>query len=215
VIDGDSWWGACNFALSVVPYVAAMQLGLVPAIAHTRAYDIVMPAWHAAFGALTASHDLDAIRLAVWRAHRDAITLAVRLHGREHRLMPRAERRFVDGWVRMVDLFAAAGLRTDLAKLAENGGGTLPSRLLDDAVLAALPRHERSAARRVSSLADRPPWRWAIDITVWRRIMRTRAARADVERLLAGMLGRGKAVWPARMRALAYAALPARLIELR
>lgn len=222
VIDGDSWWGACNYALSVVPYVAAMQRGLVPAIAiaHTRAYDVVMPAWHAALAALTSSHDpdairLDAIRLAVWRAHRDAITLAVRLHGREHRLMPRAERRFVDGWVRMVDLFAAAGLRTDLVKLAEIGAGTLPSRLLDDAVLAALPRHERSTARRVSSLADRPPWRWAIDIAVWRRIMRTRAARADVERLLAGLLGRGKEVWPARMRALAYAALPARLIELR
>jgi Leg1 len=215
VIDGDSWWGACNYALCVVPYVAAMQLGLVPAIAiaHTRAYDIVMPAWRAAFVALTSSHDLDASRLVVWRAHRDTIALAVRLHGREHRLMPSAERRFVDGWVRMVDLFAAAGLRTDLVKLAETGGGTLPSRLLDDAVLAALPRHERSVARRVSSLADRPPWRWAIDIAVWRRIMRTRAARADVDRLLAGMLGRGKEVWPARLRALAYAALPARLIE--
>ena len=26
VIERDSWWGACNYALSVVPYVAAMQL---------------------------------------------------------------------------------------------------------------------------------------------------------------------------------------------
>lgn len=215
VIDRDSWWGACNYALCVVPYVAAMQLGLVPALAitHPRAYDTVMPAWRAAFVAMTSSHDLDASRLATWRAHRDTIALAVSLQGQEHRLMPSAERRFADGWVRMIDLFAAAALRTDLVKMAEIGGGTLPSRLLDDVVLAALPRHERSVARRVSSLADRPPWRWAIDITVWRRIMRTRVARADVDRMLAGMLGKGKEVWPARLRALAYAALPARLID--
>lgn len=212
-IEPTSWWGACNYSLSVVPFVAAMQLGLVPAIdlLHDRAYDAVLPAWHDAFAVLTSSDDLDAIRLAVWRAHRDSITLAVRLYTDEHRLLPRAEQRFVDGWTRMVDLFAAAGLRTDLDKLVDIGGGALPSRLLDDRVLAELPRPERSTARRVSSLADRPAWRWMLDLVVWRRIMRTKEARQDVDRLLAAMLGSGDEVWRGRMRALAYAVLPARL----
>lgn len=216
VIERASWWGACNYALSVVPFVAAMQLRLVPAIAleHERAYDEVMPEWHDALRMLTSSHDLDAIRLAIWRAHRDSIQLAVKLAKREHALLPRAEQRFADGWTRMVDLFAAAGLRTDLDKLVEIGGGALPSKLLGDDVLAALPRHERSTARRVSSLADRPAWRWALDLGVWRRIMRTRAARADVDRLLAAMLGSGDHVWRGRVRALAFAALPAWLLEL-
>jgi hypothetical protein len=216
VIDRASWWGACNYALSVVPFVAAMQLGLVPAIALEleRAYDEVMPEWHDALRMLTTSHDLDAIRLAVWRAHRDSITLAVELAKGEHALLPRAEQRFVNGWTRMVDLFAAAGLRTDLEKLVEIGGGALPSRILDDGVADALPRPERSTARRVSSLADRPAWRWTLDLVVWRRIMRTRAARTDVDRLLAAMLGSGDHVWRGRMRAVAFATLPAWLLEL-
>ena len=217
VIDKMSWWGACNYALSVIPFVAARQMGIVPPIAlvHDHAYDPVIPAWHDAFVTMTSSDDLDAIRLAGWRAHRATITLAVRLCEREHRLLPRAEQRFVDGWTRMVDLFAAAGLRTDLDKLDEIGGGTLPSRLLDDTVLASLPRHERSTARRVSSLADRPAWRWTIELAMWRRIMRTRAARADTDRLLAAMLGAGNDVWRRRLLALAYATLPAKLVELR
>jgi hypothetical protein len=216
VIDRDSWWGACNYSLSVIPFVAAMQLGLVPAIAldHDRAYDPVLALWHDAFATLTSLRDLDDIRLAVWRAHRESITLAVRLARREHALLPRGEQRFVDGWTRMVDLFAAAGLRTDLGKLVETEGGALPSRVLDDGVADTLPRHERSTARRVSALADRPAWRWSVDLAVWRRIMRTRVARMDAERLLAGMLGTGRNVWPTRLRAVAYATLPATLIEL-
>jgi hypothetical protein len=215
VIARDSWWGACNYALSVVPYVAAMEQGLVPrlAIDHDRAYDDVMSAWHTALRTMT-SHDHDAVRVAIWRAHLASITLAVRSHTAELARMPPPEQRFARGWVRMVDLFAAAGLRTDLGKLVESGGGALPSRVLHDDRLDDLPRYERSTVRRVGALADRSSRRWAIDVAVWRRIMRTRRARAESERLLAGMLGTGERVWTTRARALAYAALPARLSSL-
>jgi hypothetical protein len=215
VIERDSWWGACNYALSVIPFVAAMQIGIVPAIAidHDRAYDSVMPAWQQALRTLSSFDHLDTVRLAIWRAHLASITLAVSWHDRELRALPAAEQRFARGWVRMVDLFAAAALRTDLDKV-ETGGGSLPSRILHDDAIDDLPRHERSTVRRVGALADRSPRRWAIDIAVWRRIMRTRSAREDSERLLAGMLGTGDGVWPARLRALAYAALPGKLSEL-
>lgn len=217
VIADNSWWGACNYSLSVIPFVAAMQLGLVPPLAleHDHAYDAALLTWHDTFALLTTSHDHDAVRLAVWRAHLESITLAVRRHEREHRQLPAAERRFARGWIRMVDLFAAAALRTDLDKLVEAGDGALPSRVLHDDAIADLPRRERSMVRRVGVLADRPPWRWGIDLAVWRRIMRTRSARAEVDRLLAGMLGSGDEVWATRVRALAYSTLPARLIERR
>lgn len=215
-IERDSWWGACNYALSVVPFVGAMQLGMVPKIAvdYDRAYDAVMPAWHEALRALTSFEHLDAVRLAVWRAHLASITLAVSRLGREFAALPAAEQRFARGWVRMVDLFAAAALRTDLGKLLETEGGALPSRVLYDDAIDDLPRYERSTVRRVGALADRSPRRWAIDIAVWRRIMRTRSARSDAEQLLAGMLGTGTKVWPTRLRALGYAAMPSRLAGL-
>ncbi len=209
-IDPASWWGGCNYALSVVPYVAAMQTGLVPSLAVEvdRGYAPAIGAWHTAFAAFVdPACDHDRVRLVVWRAHLESITFAVRRHEREYRAMPDAEQRFARGWVRMVDLFAAAAVRTDLEKLIETGGGALPSRMLragdphED-----LPRHERSTVRRVGELADRPGWRWALEVRIWRRMMRTRAARLDAEGLLAGMFGKDR--WAAGKRALGYLLRP-------
>lgn len=205
-IDPASWWGACNYALAVVPYVAAMQVGVVPAlrIEVERGYEPSVGAWHGAIRTLldpAAAHDR--ARVAVWRAHLASITFAVERHAREFALLPAAEQRFARGWVRMVDLFAAAAVRTDLEKLVETGGGALPSRVLragdphED-----LSRHERSTVRRVGALADRPRWRWSLEVRIWRRLMRTRAARLDAENLLAGMFGKDRLA--AGTRALRY-----------
>jgi len=216
VIADGSWWGACNYALSVVPYVAAMQLGLVPQLEiAVHGYDAVMPAWHAAHRALAARDaDHDTARVLVWAAHLASITLAVRTHEVAFRAMPEPERRFARGWVRMVDLFSAAAVRTDLDKLVETGGGALPPRVLREGDgLDDFHRHEKSTVRRVGELADRPRVRWSLEVLVWRRIMRTRVARADAERLLAGMLGKYER-WPAAVRAIAYATLPRRIVEL-
>jgi len=46
--------------------------------------------------------------------------------------LPADEQRFARGWIRMVDLFGAAALRTDLAYLASHGTGALPGRMLFD-----------------------------------------------------------------------------------
>jgi len=190
----------------------------VPRLASLTApgYMSVLPVWHAAFRELVSPDaDHDAARVLVWAAHLASITLAVRMHVVELGVLPTSEQRFARGWVRMVDLFAAAAVRTDLDKLVETGGGALPPRILREAdTLDGFHRYEKSSVRRVGELADRPSWRWAMEVRVWRRIMRTRAARADAEPLLAGMLGKSDARWPATVRALAYATLPARLVEL-
>jgi hypothetical protein len=159
--------------------------------------------------------DHDRARVLVWEAHLESITRAVAMHEIAFQALPRAEQRFARGWVRMVDLFAAAAVRTDLDKLVETGGGALPPRILTDSPAAqeGFHRHEQSTVRRVGELADRPAWRWALEMRVWRRIMRTRAARADAEQLLAGLLGRHQR-WPATARAVVYATLPRRLVEL-
>jgi hypothetical protein len=216
-IAEGSWWGACNYALSVIPYAAAMERGLVPALRFTpdRAYAAVMPAWREAFAVmLNERADHDRVRVAIWRAHLMSITLAVANHRAAFLVMPEPEQRFARGWVRMVELFAAAAVRTDLEQLVESGGGALPPRVLHESVAVdELPRGERGTIRRIGTLADRSRWRWAIEIHVWRRIMRTSYARAEAENILAGMYGRGNQVWPLRARALAYATLPMRVVE--
>jgi len=208
-IAAASWWGACNFALSAIPYAAAMQHDLVPRVAiDTAGYEPALPHWHGAFHrmvALDADADLEPLRFAVWRAHLASIELAVGRHARELAAMPADEQAFARGWIRMVDLFGAAALRTDLEHLAARGTGTLPGRVLADGAIDDLPRVERGAVRRVIALGQRPAWRWPVELAVWHRVMRTRAAREDLDGVLAGMFGRS---WRRRLRVLAYAVRP-------
>ena len=190
-IDPGSWWGACNYALSVVPYAVAMAHDLVPhATLDLRGYTAALPHWHGAFHRMMALNvesgpvDLEPLRFAIWRAHLASITLATARHTRELARLAPPERAFARGWIRMVDLFGAAALRTDLEYL-EARPASLPSRLLrahDD--FADLPRHERSTAKRVIQLGERPAWRWPVELALWKRIMRTRASRDQLETVM-------------------------------
>ncbi len=209
-IDPRSWWGACNYALSVVPYLAAAQLGIVPHLPLPAAaphYADALAAWRDALAILPRLRpgaDLDELRVAVWRAHLASIETAVAHAAAAHRALPGPERTFARGWLRMVELFGAAGWRTDLAQLAASGTGALPPRILSDlGVIASFTRAERATVGRVSALAGLPPWRWRVQTAVWRRMMRTPAARADAEATLAALLGR--APLATRLRALSRA----------
>ncbi|HTR54903.1 MAG TPA: Leg1-related protein [Kofleriaceae bacterium] len=218
MIDPASWWGACNYALCVVPYAAAAALGVVPGLRFpvpSREYDAALAAWRIAFEVLGAQDvDLDRARVATWRAHLASISIACARHRTELATLAADEQRFARGWVRMVDLFAAAAIRTDLVRLADEGdGGALPSRVLDARGIDDLPRAERSTVRRIFALADRPRLRWRAELTLWRRTMRTRSARAESSALLSLFVGRTRSAWPLRLRAFAYATLPVAVID--
>jgi hypothetical protein len=208
VIAPASWWGACNYSLSVVPYLAAAQLGIVPALPLPAAaphFAGALAAWRdtlAPLPRLRRGADLDPLRVAIWRAHLTSIEAAVAAVAVAERALPAAERRFARGWLRMVELFGAAGWRTDLAHLTAQGTGALPPQILDGDT-AGFTRAERATVRHVTALAERPRWRWRLETALWRRMMRTPAARADAGTTLATVLGRG--TWPARLRALSLA----------
>lgn len=207
-IDPASWWGRCNYALSVVPYWVAMEDGLVPRLQlarPTQMYLMATSTWQGALRMMVAyvrDADLEPLRLEVWRAHLHGLDAARREHVEKHTALPLEERHFATGWARMVDLFAAAGWRTDLERIAHDGGA-LPSRMLrarED--FADLPKPERAMARLVAGLGARAPWRWAVEARMWDRMMRERAERLDAERLLAALFGKGDDVWGDRKRAL-------------
>ncbi|MFT3692837.1 MAG: Leg1-related protein [Kofleriaceae bacterium] len=193
-IPAESWWGACNFALSVIPYAAAMALKLVPDVAlDTRGYERAMPHWHGAFHRLTQLEpdaDLEPFRFAIWRAHLASITIAVERNAARLARLPLDEQRFARGWVRMVDLFGAAALRTDREYL-DPRPASLPRQILDGN-LDQLTRHERSSARRITMLGDRPRYSWPVELAIWKRMMHTRAARDHIDQALADIFGPSK-----------------------
>lgn len=192
-IAPESWWGACNFSLSIVPYAIASEHGLVPpAKLDLTGYAAAVPLWHGAFHrmiALDREADLEPLRFAVWRAHLASITLAVARHRREFAALPEAEQAFARGWIRMVDLFGAAALRTDLEYL-EPRPASLPSRILADTDFSDLPRYEASTARRVIALGERPGWRWPLELAMWKRMIRKRAARDDLDNVMIELFGK-------------------------
>jgi hypothetical protein len=67
--------------------------------------------------------------------------------------------------------------------------------------------------KRVSALADPSELRWALSMAAWRRTMRSRSARAEMDVLLAALFGRGPDPWRGRLRAAAYMALPLAVLD--
>ncbi|MEP6864118.1 MAG: Leg1-related protein [Deltaproteobacteria bacterium] len=192
-IAPTSWWGACNFSLSVVPYAVASEHGLVPpAELDLTGYAAAVPHWHGAFHrmlSLDEAADLEPLRFAVWRAHLASITIAVERHRHAFAALPATEQVFARGWIRMVDLFGAAALRTDLEYLTPRPA-SLPSRILESADFSDLPRYEASTARRVIALGDRPAWRWPIELAMWKRMVRKREARDDLDAVMIELFGK-------------------------
>jgi Leg1 len=156
-IDPNSMWGYGNCVLSILPYIAAAQLGIAPQIeilppdsaslveyphggGKAGAYQIpahfdeALRVWHEFFKALLtfeAGKDIEPIRFLQWEAHHrslDAAEAGVRTLGARYSSL--SELDFLLGWIRMVDFLGSAAWRTDLIYMLENGIGTLPERVI-------------------------------------------------------------------------------------
>jgi hypothetical protein len=213
LIDPASAWGAFNYTLSILPLIAAMQVGLTPAIdiapapgAHADryahgggaepysippAFDETMRKWRAVFeqiAAFPAGQDIEPLRYAVWNAHYDTLHACSVIFAREMNALPPPERDFLFGWVRMVDFLAVAAWRTDLDYMLQYGVGVLPPRMMTAADIpgriADMNAMTNSNLKNIAQLTTQPGWRFALSLYLWRRAMRSRAARADAPKML-------------------------------
>ena len=154
-IDPNSMWGYGNYSLSVIPYMAAAQVGIVPQIEFlppntsteveyphgggtAGAYQIppvfgeALRAWGDFFKLVQQfepGKDIEPMRFVQWHVHHrslDAAEAGIRVLGERH--ASRDELDFLIGWIRMVDFLGSAAWRTDLIYTLDNGIGTLPER---------------------------------------------------------------------------------------
>jgi len=109
----------------------------------------------------------------------------------------------------MVDYLGAAAWRTDFDFMTEHGLDVLPECLLArPADVRALPDKIRRNVTSVVRLAGTSRRRYALNLWLWRRIMRTRAAREDMLALLDGVFNPSPDNTAARRRMLGYLLRP-------
>ena len=213
-IDPAAPWGYGNYVLCVVPWLGAVEAGIVPDAelagpgapapfdyAHggvTASRDVpaaLRPGvadWRAYFERVAATppgRDDEPLRSALWKAHKTCLdVVAGRLAHDGTAYHPDEEMEFLRGWCRMVDFLWAAAWRTDFGSMTDHGLDVLPERLLGpedrQGARSDLPRKVRRNVRSVTGLARTPDRRYAVNLWLWRRIMRTREARDGVLPLL-------------------------------
>lgn len=205
-IDPDAAWGYGNYTLSVIPWLGAVAAGVVPSLEIADAPatsrfryvrdgvvpDELAPAvqnWRIFFEQVKdypAASDLEPIRITLWKAHKTCLdVVATTIADIDPAPYAPLELTFLRGWCRMVDYLGAAAWRTDFDFMVEYGLDVLPERLLTtEADVRTLPDKVRRNVTNVVRLAGTSPTRYAVNLWLWRRIMRTRPARDNVLTLL-------------------------------
>jgi hypothetical protein len=236
-IDPDAPWGFGNYALCVLPWLAAASAGLVPDLpvlpppapsryeyaagGGGRALQLPddfrggVDDWRRFFAAADSAgpDDDEPVRLAMWKAHKTCLdVVARRLAGADAARSGHspAEIAFLRGWCRMVDYLWAAAWPTDFDFTVSHGLGVLPDRLLDGspADRGGVPGRVARNVATVSRLATTPGWRHRLNLALWRRAMRTRTARDDVVAMLDAVFNPNPGNAAARRRLLAYVLRP-------
>lgn len=156
-IHPHSMWGYANYAVSVIPLIAAINTGALKPVAVLPPYEhgvisyahgggksayIVpdefseaLPAWseffRAALDLKPGDPDLDPLRFLFWRAQRASLLGVVpTIDERGLHYHTRNELNFMLGWIRLVDYWGAAAWRSDLDFMLRHGVGGLPERQL-------------------------------------------------------------------------------------
>lgn len=223
-IDPDAPWGYGNYALCVIPWLAAASAGLVPDLTvqpppgpsrfdyGADAFRVGIEDWHRFFTAADTADpgDDEPVRLALWKAHKTCLDVVARhLSSIDPGTDSPAELAFLRGWCRMVDYLWAAAWRTDFDFTVAHGLEVLPDHLLDDGPGPPdLPRRVARNVRTVTALDRTPDWRHRLNLILWRRAMRTRQARDDVLVMLDAVFNPNPGNAAARRRLFAYLLRP-------
>jgi hypothetical protein len=229
-IDPDAPWGYGNYTLSVIPWLGAVAANVVPGLTIAgppgpsrfryvegdrvpEELTLGVADWRDYFALVRASADgadREPLRLALWKAHKTCLDVVVtQIAGINPAPYSPLELTFLRGWCRMVDYLWAAAWPTDFDFMTAHGLDVLPETLLvhgED--LNALPDRARRNVKNILRLARTPGWRYNVNLFLWKRVMRTRAARDDVLSLLDAVFNPRKDNADQRRRMLGYLLRP-------
>lgn len=203
-ISPDSWWGCVNYTLCVLPFLGAVEAGLLEptplqeppselkaALASWTKFwqDLKVTAQQQGGVALT-ERQLDRVQQALWFCHTESIQMALKIYEPQLLLLSREEQLFGSGWARFVEVLAAVAWRTDLEAVASLGAGYLPlTRLATDADGShggeprevELFRTGTSTVQQVATVSERS---LQLMVSFWRRVGRNFSRRVAVPEVI-------------------------------
>ncbi|MCE7004814.1 Leg1-related protein [Kibdelosporangium philippinense] len=219
-IDPDSPWGYGNYALCVIPWLGATAAGVVPKITiappatparfgyQAADFAAAIADWRSYFETVMGDTDNETVRFVLWKAHKTSLDIvATNIAHIDPAPLAPAELEFLQGWCRMVDYLWAAAWRTDFDFMTEYGLDILPDRLLGVSG-AKFPVKVHHNVRNVVALARTPKWRHWLNLRLWQRVMRTKAARDEVVTMLDALFNPNSDNKVARRRMIGYLLRP-------
>ena len=136
-ISPDSWWGCVNYTLSVLPFLGAVEAGLLePTALQEPPWELkaALASWTKFWqelkvtarqqeGVALTERQLDKVQQALWLCHTESIQASQKIYEPQLLLLSKEEQLFGSGWARFVEILAAVAWRTDLEAVAELGAG--------------------------------------------------------------------------------------------
>lgn len=238
----ESWFGFMNYCFCICVLLGAADAGLLaqptltgrtsalamqPGVREcTKAWESFWAVDFASFAAAAAdvagdeaalSELRETLQSKVWAAHVQTIDAGVAASRHLLDNLPPGERAFGLGWCGMVELLASINWSTSLKALKRDGAGYLPSRspITDDwmSTIRISAPYEHATVVATSSLSDVPTPVLKLTASFWRRVARSRAARAQMPRTLSNLTYQKRWLPLALVRLLVLAAVPGSLAE--
>nr|XP_004651279.1 protein LEG1 homolog [Jaculus jaculus] len=208
-ISVDSWWADINYFLSMLPFLAAVDSGIMgisseqitllpPPKDQTKfCYDVagcwstfpdIMEKWTAFFQYMQSpSSDFDGLLNHLWVAHTSSLKYPVTIFEDRYAYYVNPEADFEKNWAVAVNYLAAAQLPTTLTRSHSLQKG-LASRMLlstDKApFIADFTPLQNSVLVALSSLGDTDRLTGSLSLAAWKISMKTEAARKFFLQLL-------------------------------
>lgn len=210
-ISTSSWWASANYYLAVVPFLAAMDVGLIARepfriVSHehfctdsaecAQQVPRAMAQWWRFFTLLQQSDKdtndriIDQRYLApLWQAYKASISDALPLVESKLAFLPsNVERLFGSAWARLINLIALTRKNTNLYETLKNQQAFLPHRMLLDSDRLLEPNDLPELVNKSLKLLFSFRFDWLAQIeAVWEKLTCNYEARVYAQRTLESM----------------------------
>ncbi|XP_049994140.1 protein LEG1 homolog [Alexandromys fortis] len=213
-VSVDSWWADANYFLSVIPFLAAVDSGVLgitsdqftilppPQDQSKFCYSVsdckellgeTMDSWNTFFEYMKLpSSDFDGLLKNLWAAHTSSLGYPLSVFEDRYAYYSYQESKFEKNWAIAVDYIAAAYYPTTLIRTSGFQKGLPPRILLDTDIapfIADFTTTQNTVLLSLTALGDTDQVTGSFSLTAWKILMSSKFAREEFLKVLEKLLG--------------------------